>query len=116
MCYASSVPSNSSAEGLCCFNTDACATLICGAQNASIIYGETSLGGDITCLLNYTEYVNAMWSVNGSVDCGGTGCGWKDGVIEGSSAGVRMGGDMSGVLGIWAFTLCLLALASKKIY
>ncbi|WVQ74249.1 hypothetical protein IAR50_003846 [Cryptococcus sp. DSM 104548] len=130
MCFTSSVPSNFTSDGICCFPTDACAALVCGPQNASIIHGTTEHAGDISCYINYTD-INRYTSTSNGTDCNGVGCTWKDGVTTSSAsasassssssssasgAALRMGGDMSGVLGIWALTLCLLALAPKKFY
>ncbi|ODN99073.1 hypothetical protein I350_07228 [Cryptococcus amylolentus CBS 6273] len=79
MCYTSNYPINSTWDGSCCFTDDACAKYVCGAQNSTIIYGQSEYGGDIVCLLNYTG-PDQMWTGNNNTNCGGTGCLWKDGV------------------------------------
>ncbi|ODN73264.1 hypothetical protein L202_07817 [Cryptococcus amylolentus CBS 6039] len=124
MCTVSSpVPSNVTTDGICCFPSEACASLICGAQNATILYGDSAYGSDFSCALN--RYDNSILGTNGT-DCNGVGCTWKNASASASasassstsaaSGAMRMGGDISGVLGVWALTLCLLALVPKRFH
>ncbi|TYJ53244.1 hypothetical protein B9479_006111 [Cryptococcus floricola] len=132
MCYISHAPANTttSSDGICCFDSEACANLVCGTQNAPVHIGATGYGGDITCVLNYTV-VSHIANQNGSVDCGGSGCAWRNdtstSISTGSSsptatessntgAAMRTSGDLGGVVGIGALVLCLFALVPKKFF
>ncbi|TYJ53243.1 hypothetical protein B9479_006110 [Cryptococcus floricola] len=126
MCtFRSPPPSNITTDGICCFPTEACANLICGAQNATIIYGDSEYGSNFTCALN--RFDNSVIGRNRNVtDCNGVGCTWEkasasasasaSSSTNASSGAMRMGENMSGVLGVWALTLCLLALVPKKFH